>query len=71
MADSTKQSEQKTRAYDPYQDLNVPIQKLYDLPTAPRTPLCLRGRQTPPLVGRKSPVLHRLRLLVRRNLGWR
>ncbi|XP_061338056.1 mitochondrial import inner membrane translocase subunit TIM23-1-like [Gastrolobium bilobum] len=36
MADSSSNSkEQKTRVYHPYQDLNVPIQKLYNLPTAP------------------------------------
>ncbi|KAI4350052.1 hypothetical protein L6164_010577 [Bauhinia variegata] len=35
MADSTKGSDQKTRVYHPYQDLNVPIQKLYELPTTP------------------------------------
>ncbi|KAI9084802.1 hypothetical protein K1719_033208 [Acacia pycnantha] len=33
--DSSKPKEQKTRVYHPYQDLNVPIQKLYNLPTAP------------------------------------
>ncbi|KAK7344184.1 hypothetical protein VNO77_13524 [Canavalia gladiata] len=33
MADSSK--DQKTRVYHPYQDLNVPIQKLYNLPTSP------------------------------------
>ncbi|XP_020231724.1 mitochondrial import inner membrane translocase subunit TIM23-1 [Cajanus cajan] len=27
--------DQKTRLYHPYQDLNVPIQNLYNLPTAP------------------------------------
>ena len=42
MADSTSsntnnndQKQQNTRFYHPYQDLNVPIQKLYNLPTAP------------------------------------
>lgn len=33
--DSSKPNEQRTRAYHPYRDLNVPIQKLYNLPTAP------------------------------------
>ncbi|XP_054783135.1 mitochondrial import inner membrane translocase subunit TIM23-2-like [Prosopis cineraria] len=28
-------NEKETRVYHPYQDLNVPIQKLYNLPTAP------------------------------------
>ncbi|QCE07417.1 mitochondrial import inner membrane translocase subunit TIM23-2 [Vigna unguiculata] len=37
MADSSSNSKDKnnTRLYHPYQDLNVPIQKLYNLPTAP------------------------------------
>ncbi|KAK4282877.1 hypothetical protein QN277_014202 [Acacia crassicarpa] len=33
--DSSKPKERQTRVYHPYQDLNVPIQKLYNLPTAP------------------------------------
>ncbi|XP_028790282.1 mitochondrial import inner membrane translocase subunit TIM23-2-like [Neltuma alba] len=33
--DSSKPDKEKTRVYHPYQDLNVPIQKLYNLPTAP------------------------------------
>ncbi|XP_027367388.1 mitochondrial import inner membrane translocase subunit TIM23-2 [Abrus precatorius] len=33
MADSSK--DQKARVYHPYQDLDVPIQKLYNLPTSP------------------------------------
>ncbi|KAK7391896.1 hypothetical protein VNO78_20319 [Psophocarpus tetragonolobus] len=36
MADSSSKSKHhNTRLYHPYQDLNVPIQKLYNLPTAP------------------------------------
>lgn len=38
MADSRSEQnnqEKKTRVYHPYQDLNVPIQKLYNLPTSP------------------------------------
>lgn len=37
MADSSSNSKDhhNTRVYHPYQDLNVPIQKLYNLPTAP------------------------------------
>ncbi|XP_057425260.1 mitochondrial import inner membrane translocase subunit TIM23-2 [Lotus japonicus] len=37
MADSSTNpnNDQKTRLYHPYQDLNVPIQKLYNLPTSP------------------------------------
>ncbi|KAJ4970117.1 hypothetical protein NE237_003216 [Protea cynaroides] len=35
MADHTSNSERKSRVYHPYQDLNVPIQNLYNLPTSP------------------------------------
>ncbi|CAL0300036.1 unnamed protein product [Lupinus luteus] len=35
MANSTNDQKKTTRLYHPYQDLNVPIQKLYDLPTSP------------------------------------
>ncbi|KAJ7978094.1 Mitochondrial import inner membrane translocase subunit TIM23-like protein [Quillaja saponaria] len=35
MADSTKYEDQKTRLYHPYQDLQVPIRNLYNLPTSP------------------------------------
>ncbi|KAL6002992.1 hypothetical protein ACLOJK_023214 [Asimina triloba] len=33
--DSSPSSDRKTRLYHPYQDLQVPIQNLYNLPTAP------------------------------------
>ncbi|XP_042503970.1 mitochondrial import inner membrane translocase subunit TIM23-1-like [Macadamia integrifolia] len=35
MASHTGDSERKTRLYHPYQDLHVPIQNLYNLPTSP------------------------------------
>ncbi|XP_010256955.1 PREDICTED: mitochondrial import inner membrane translocase subunit TIM23-1-like [Nelumbo nucifera] len=35
MADWNEHSDRKTRVYHPYQDLNVPIQNLYNLPTSP------------------------------------
>ncbi|KAK7277840.1 hypothetical protein RJT34_22858 [Clitoria ternatea] len=36
MAESwSKSKDQKTRLYNPYQDLNVPIHNLYNLPTSP------------------------------------
>ncbi|KAJ7973463.1 Mitochondrial import inner membrane translocase subunit TIM23-like protein [Quillaja saponaria] len=35
MADSTKPGDEKTRLYHPYQDLQVPIRNLYNLPTSP------------------------------------
>ncbi|XP_034682646.1 mitochondrial import inner membrane translocase subunit TIM23-2-like [Vitis riparia] len=35
MADQSTDSNRKTRVYHPYQDLQVPIQNLYNLPTSP------------------------------------
>lgn len=35
MEDSSKSGDQKTRFYHPYQDLHVPISKLYELPISP------------------------------------
>ncbi|RZC78189.1 hypothetical protein C5167_002409 [Papaver somniferum] len=35
MADSSSSSEQKYRKYHPYQDLQIPIENLYNLPTSP------------------------------------
>ncbi|KAF8397008.1 hypothetical protein HHK36_018646 [Tetracentron sinense] len=35
MADAGESSDRKTRAYHPYQDLHIPIQNLYNLPTSP------------------------------------
>eukprot|EP00262_Sarcandra_glabra_P011277 TRINITY_DN2709_c0_g1_i1.p1 TRINITY_DN2709_c0_g1~~TRINITY_DN2709_c0_g1_i1.p1 ORF type:complete len:184 (-),score=15.21 TRINITY_DN2709_c0_g1_i1:65-616(-) len=35
MADSSSSSDRKTRLYHPYQDLNIPIHNIYNLPTSP------------------------------------
>ncbi|MED6160214.1 hypothetical protein PIB30_049254 [Stylosanthes scabra] len=49
MADSSNNNDQKnqnTRFYHPYQDLNVPIQKLYNLPTSPENLFPELGNRT-------------------------
>ncbi|XP_043687065.1 mitochondrial import inner membrane translocase subunit TIM23-1-like [Telopea speciosissima] len=35
MASHTSESDRKTRLYHPYQDLHIPVQNLYNLPTSP------------------------------------
>ncbi|XP_042492032.1 mitochondrial import inner membrane translocase subunit TIM23-1-like [Macadamia integrifolia] len=35
MANNTSESDRKTRLYHPYQDLHIPVQNLYNLPTSP------------------------------------